>query len=677
MAWLSLALDVLAGGIFLLAPGMLLAKSLRFDTPASIASGPFISVSIYGIIATVLGKMGAFTSWATLLCISLLPAIIIQAIARLNRKNRFQEITLGEELCEDFSNHIKLPRWTICASAACFVSLITTIAVLLSTISGPDAFVQNYDNAFHLSHVQDFVTTGTYSSFTEGFYPSGWHSLAAMISSCTGCAVPEAALAADVVVIVFAYPLSSFLLLATLFGEKPRRVFIGCVVVTSIAFYPWRILLFGPLCSNLLAFSIMPAVASVFIRIFSSSKSSVEHGKYIILFLLGGVGLLFAQPNGVFSAGVFLAPFCIATFYNYCRKRRGTNHFVSFLLAVCLTIAFACLWIALLKVPGLRGVIEYDRDVPSTIPNAILRALSFSYVLPRAQLVAGTLTLLGIAVLFKEGGKRWLSVSYMLFIALFAVAYGWNSDLRKLFVGFWYSDYYRLAASACVFAIPVLATGIDAFSTFLLSTTRKIISNSNREQKPSEVVPKVATGCALLIAFLFNTFAFKFIPYKLRTYGFDAVRYETNLSYNQSMGQPLDLEEKEFLSKVKEIVPDGSLIVNQPFDGSAFAYPTEGLNVLFKRYNESNDPDVAAIANHLSEYKRSQGVKTAVEELDARYVLQLDYGQSPLGMNPDGTYYKDFYGPEFWHGINTVNETTPGFELILSENDMRLYRIER
>ena len=244
-------------------------------------------------------------------------------------------------------------------------------------------------------------------------------------------------------------------------------------------------------------------------------------------------------------------------------------------------------------------------------------------------------------------------------------------------MGFWYSDYYRLAASACVFAIPVLATGIDAFCTFLLSTTRKIINSRIREQKPSEVVPKVVAGCTLLVAFLFNTFAFEFIPHKLRTYGFDAVRYETNLSYSQSSGQPLDLEEKEFLSKVKKVVPDGSLIVNQPFDGSAFAYPTEGLNVLFKRYNSSNDPDVTAIANHLSEYKGSQDVKTAVGELDARYVLQLDYGQSPLGINPDGTYYKDFYDPEFWHGINAVNETTPGFELILSKNDMRLYRIER
>ena len=41
----------------------------------------------------------------------------------------------------------------------------------------------------------------------------------------------------------------------------------------------------------------------------------------------------------------------------------------------------------------------------------------------------------------------------------------------------------------------------------------------------------------------------------------------------------------------------------------------------------------------------------------------------------EATFYGAFYDPDKWTGVLRIDETTPGFECILSDEDMRLYRI--
>ena len=63
----------------------------------------------------------------------------------------------------------------------------------------------------------------------------------------------------------------------------------------------------------------------------------------------------------------------------------------------------------------------------------------------------------------------------------------------------------------------------------------------------------------------------------------------------------------------------------------------------------------------------------AVAETGARYVLQLDSGV-PLD---EGTWLIQTNEDNMrnYAGIDAVDESTPGFELVLSDGDMKLYRI--
>lgn len=55
----------------------------------------------------------------------------------------------------------------------------------------------------------------------------------------------------------------------------------------------------------------------------------------------------------------------------------------------------------------------------------------------------------------------------------------------------------------------------------------------------------------------------------------------------------------------------------------------------------------------------------------------LDYGHIPHHKNSPDPYAKSWpdYLPENWTGVTNIDENTPGFELVLSEGDMRLYKI--
>lgn len=44
----------------------------------------------------------------------------------------------------------------------------------------------------------------------------------------------------------------------------------------------------------------------------------------------------------------------------------------------------------------------------------------------------------------------------------------------------------------------------------------------------------------------------------------------------------LDRDELSFLNDVSRVVGQDALVINVPFDGSAFAYPTYGLNLYYR-----------------------------------------------------------------------------------------------
>ncbi len=161
---------------------------------------------------------------------------------------------------------------------------------------------------------------------------------------------------------------------------------------------------------------------------------------------------------------------------------------------------------------------------------------------------------------------------------------------------------------------------------------------------------------------------------RFASWGFDTIAYWVDKSFNDSDSYYYTSEEEEFVCRAKEICGT-DLVVNQPYDGSVFSYAIDSLNVLFPQYGFDQEEDKATLKLRLGYIAQDQEVAEAARRLGVKYVLQLDQGSGPCGMSPDATYYDFSYDADCWVGINMITDDTPGFEVVLSEGNMRLYRI--
>ena len=134
----------------------------------------------------------------------------------------------------------------------------------------------------------------------------------------------------------------------------------------------------------------------------------------------------------------------------------------------------------------------------------------------------------------------------------------------------------------------------------------------------------------------------------------------------------LTSEELEFLRRVELTVPAGAVIANLPQDGSLWAYGTNDLHVLWRfpnGYDASERPASAILRKRLNRIASDPEVLQTAHDLNVQYVLILnnvvDYSNAVTSTYKPGTF----------RGITQITDTTPGFEVVLEEGSMRLYKI--
>ncbi len=149
----------------------------------------------------------------------------------------------------------------------------------------------------------------------------------------------------------------------------------------------------------------------------------------------------------------------------------------------------------------------------------------------------------------------------------------------------------------------------------------------------------------------------------------------SGLRTQASTAEVYDNAEKAFVQQVKQTVPADALIINVPDDGSAFAFAADDLRTYFRYTREydvsSETPESCIIRNSLRTIADNGYVQEAVESIGAEYVLQLDQGEPDV----ESPHLFTYENGKKWRGIDGIRDDTPGFEVVLAEGDMRLYKI--
>lgn len=666
--WSIFVVDCLYLSGILFVPGVLLASSFGKKGWEAVCFAPVLSMCLLFSVSTAFVLAGISTSGIGIALASLFVSLVFFGFKVLYMLRNIGLHGKGEGRGAIISRNAK-------SLALCLVvSISVGVFVYILPLDGAESFFQGYDNYYHLSQIRGYLTTGYYASLPITQYPNLWHSIAANVASFGAGQVCVAANAVNFVLTSVVVPLSVFSLVAVLFRgiEKSGSEVMpfAAVAISLSSTFPWSYVCSGPLYALLAGWAVLPLSLSLFISLVEG-KRSIKLLPNCFLFCITLFGLLVGHPSTVFAAVVFLVPFCVQKIWKGLAAR--TKGLFAPLFACGLFIALVvAMWGFCLESSLFAGVVSFTWPQVCSFSQALfsatLMALRPSYF---PQIVFALCILIGSAECVFKRSHVWLIFSFILVLILYAVSIGTSDAITRALVGFWYSDSNRMAAFLGFAGIPLAAIGLCSVYRFVVRHYAVLCSVDIEKTRASRAAMVVVFVPVFLLTF-FPSFNLSGVG-SVKT-GFGVVR-DTLYQYNDLSddAQCYSGDEISFADKVKGIVGD-SRVLNYPYDGSCFSYAVNNLNTVF-RFWYFVDLDKSVSENLLrmdiDKVATDADVQHACEAENVEYVMILDYGH----LFGEGVFNYRNRIPDAWSGLTSLTDTTPGFDLVLSEGDKRLYRV--
>lgn len=715
--WLEFFQSVVVIIALLYVPGVILLHASGMPKPWALVSAPLVSCALFFIEGEIFSALNIPIPLAVMVLVPLLIAVLVNVYVfyvapkhkeGLNDKKpvKSKAIRAGKRstnpvpafICEELPFLIPLLYVAI--------GLLTVGLLFLPTLPSASSFVQGWDIVHHLDVTQAMIESQKYSSIhydfystveasitpwepgTSGFYPSGWNIIVALTTQLVSTTVPIAGNALNFVSAAIIFPLSICSLIAKVLPKHRIALISGAFVCLAFFVFPWSLLIYGPIFPNTVAFCVMPSIWWIFMQMTRSKTPKHDLIWLIVIFVLGLITLFILHPSTIFSSIVVLLPWSFARIGE--SKRRVVlfgKQIKPVTLAYVFFIFALVIWSVFYYVLIVRGVaLNFWWSAYSSLQDAILHALGMDFIgqsyaggeLVSPQPILSICVLVGAVWTFKHKQARWMVSAFMYLSILCIFIITFDVPLKGYLSGFWYTDPFRIAASCVIMAIPLAALGLATLAEAALETFASWREKASQAQTKAQtcvfcnvwakpLIAGAVIACVVVLNYVVpmpNLKSEKPIP------AATAFKQASEKAYGDHY--ILTSEELEFLRRVELTVPAGAVIANLPQDGSLWAYGTNDLHVLWRfpnGYDASERPASAILRKRLNRIASDPEVLQTARDLNVQYVLILnnvvDYSNAVTSTYKPGTF----------RGITQITDTTPGFEVVLEEGSMRLYKI--
>lgn len=637
-----------------------------------------LTVAVLGILLHFFGlRLGSYAFYGLVLAISLAVGLLLSW-----RKNGCRPKV-----------HVSVDTLNQCLPL--LLSLTIGVAVVgyvyCRGVGDPDAFLQVFDNSFHLSVVKSMSESSDFSvlhvgAYLEpgtdvfnpdsgvGFYPACWHIVAALLVQVTSIPVAAAINVTNFVFLGMVLPLGIQALVGEWTEDDVVVCFSAAIVTLAFTAFPWALLYWGPVYPNLAAFCAVPAVAAVIRHLLSSAaqKQRLDIGTFLVA-LFGICCLVLLQPNSIFTLGIWLIPaimdFAIAVVGKSRLASRFRDHDSLFrlLIRTIVLIFIALVWLACYRSSFMSGVVAFTWPSFTYLLDAIRRVVTLCFNEYTIAIPLAAIVIIGCWRCLCDKRYSGFAYSFLFASGLFIVDAISDGALRHILTGFWYTDQYRVAAMAAMFGIPVAALGLSHILNAMRASATRFYGADCGGFFPATVFAAIVVLGLL------------YWPENVSLSGEEQLTpigsVKKIVGYMYSIDDPdnnLTGSEAEFLLDVKSVVGDG-LVINNPYDGSCYGYALDGLNLMYRKFGltgKGESENSVQIRKSLNEIAHDLKTRESVEATGAQYVLLLDSSQDGHeGVDMPG------YTKSDWVGIDSISDDTEGFELVLSVEDMKLYKI--
>lgn len=661
MSWLATIPLLLFAVVLAFGPGYAMGWALRVPARLRVFYAPLLTFALVAVSAIVLGKTGI--AWSLISFVSVAVVLVAAAAGLMWLVGRRWPALASASWP---GNDVPVAWPVVGAVLGGFLVLHMTEDM----VYGPEAFSQSLDNSFHMNAIRWIQEHGDASSLTLGavsaadqqpaFYPAGWHDFVSLIYSTTGTSIATATIVTVLLAASILWPCS--LVALSLSIPKLRRLQALAIPALTCGFaaFPGLLLRWGVLFPNLLGYALVPS----FVALMVCLVQVMVRGEYAALLslclaaLVGVAGLALVHPNAVVSAVVFALPLVLAgvTWVVRSRELASRQKWVGSALLGLVILGCVGAWWFLR--PGASASNTWE---PMLTEGEALYQFLFLGLENANQLrdrfnpsyLAGFLALWGAGYLLYKRRNLWLIASWVLIGYLWIVSASVpRGEFRLLMVAPWYTDHFRLAALVVFPSVVLAGIGLGGAVEGIFVRIMHYIPR----EKHAKVTPALM-GAAMVLVLAVAGLSSRVPSVQETTL---AVSQEYRVTPTSVV---LNQDEMNVINEIPKIVPKGDVIVNNPWDGSAYIYALADRHLTGYHFEFETSPKYSAIMHNLKDARTNPEVCREVNKYKAHWYVHLE---NQLNFGPDAQKNYD--------GLVAAIDTdvlTP----VYSSGPMTLYRI--
>lgn len=661
MSWLATIPLLLFAVMLAFGPGYAMGWALRVPARLRVFYAPLLTFALVAVSAIVLGKTGI--PWS-LISFVLVAAVLVAAAAGLMWLvgRRWPALVSASWP----GNDVPVAWPVVGAVLGGFLVLHMTEDM----VYGPEAFSQSLDNSFHMNAIRWIQEHGDASSLTLGavaatnqeptFYPAGWHDFVSLIYSTTGTSIATATIVTVLLAAGILWPCS--LVALSLSIPKLRRLQALAIPALTCGFaaFPGLLLRWGVLFPNLLGYALLPSFVALMVYLVQimvrrEYPASLSLG---LSTLVGLAGLALVHPNAVVSAAAFAVPLLLAGVAQVLRSHELNTRqkWVGSILLLAVLAGCVGAWRVLRPAEFASNTWSPILTEGEALYQFLFLGLENANQLGdkfNPSYLAGFLALWGVGYLLYKRRNLWLIASWALIGYLWIVSASVpRGEFRLLMVAPWYTDHFRLAALVVFPSVILAGIGLGGFVEGLLTWAAR------RAPRPARLkVATIGMGVAMILVLVVAGLSSRVPSVQETTL---AVSREYRLTPTSVV---LNQDEMNVINEIPKIVPKDDVIVNNPWDGSAYIYALADRHLTGYHFEFETSPKYSAIMHNLKDARTNPEVCREVNKYKAHWYVHLE---NQLNFGPDAQKNYD----DLVAAIGT-DVLTP----VYSSGPMTLYRI--
>ena len=661
MSWLATIPLLLFAVVLAFGPGYAMGWALRVPVRLRVFYAPLLTFALVAVSAIVLGKTGIPWSLISFVPVAAVMVAVAAGLMWLVGR-RWPALTSAAWPGNDVP-----VTWPV-MGAVLGGFLVTHMTE--DMVYGPEAFSQSLDNSFHMNAIRWIQEHGDASSLTLGavaaanqeptFYPAGWHDFVSLIYSTTGTSIATATIVTVLLASGILWPCS--LVALSLSIPKLRRLQALAIpaMICGFAAFPGLLLRWGVLFPNLLGYALLPSFVALMVYLVQvmvrrEYSASLSLG---LASLVGLAGLALVHPNAVVSAAAFAVPLLLAGVAQVLRSHEliARQKWVGSILLLAFLVGCVGAWRVLRPAEFASNTWSPILTEGEALYQFLFLGLENGNQLGdkfNPSYLAGFLALWGAGYLLYKRRNLWLIASWVLIGYLWIVSASVpRGEFRLLMVAPWYTDHFRLAALVVFPSVILAGIGLGGFVEGLLTWVAR------RAPRPARLkVATIGMGVAIILVLVVAGLSSR-VPSVQETT--QVVSREYRLTPTSVV---LNQDEMNVINEIPKIVPKDDVIVNNPWDGSAYIYALADRHLTGYHFEFETSPKYSAIMHNLKDARTNPEVCREVNEYKAHWYVHLE---NQLNFGPDAQKNYD--------GLVAAIDTdvlTP----VYSSGPMTLYRI--